>query len=59
MGEACKKAADIAKIHVDVALSGSGKNDDVTDAMPAVKTISYFFTYFPYVILCLLINSLG
>ena len=59
MGEACKKAADIAKIHVDVALSGSGKNDDVTDAMPAVKTISYFFTYFPYVILCLLINTLG
>lgn len=59
MGEACKKAADIAKIHVDVTLSGAGKNDDISDAMPAVKTISYFFTFFPYVVLCLLINTLG
>lgn len=59
MEESCKKAADIAQIQVNVTLSGADKNEDVSDAMPAVNTISYFFTFFPYVILCLLINTLG
>lgn len=61
MDEACIKASEIAKIQVDVNIYGADAADSgaASDAMPAVKTISYFFTFFPYVILCLLINTLG
>lgn len=51
--EAAQKAADVSKISADVLLP------DNSNAAEKVSAASYFFTFFPYVLLCMLINSLG
>ncbi len=51
--QAALKAGEISRITADVQISnGSG-----TDA--EVSSVSYFFTFLPYVLICMLINSLG